>query len=140
MADRSASYSPRRIKPVSLGVAACFALCGMSLVFGLAMILTLSPAQKSSQTLARAVQALSANNPQLAQDLAFQSLSYRPENRDAWHVLSAAYDRQGQGASSDKARGIVFVLAHKTQDASPAYAVPADLRLSFLAMRGEGSF
>lgn len=109
-----------------------FALAFVSCLFGLSLFLIKSPQAKSADYLVLSKQVL-ASDPDLAASAAWEAARLNPSSSEAWDVLSQSLQQKGDRSAAQKAKVIAMRLHKNPHDKTPLYAMPAELRLSFLA-------
>jgi Tfp pilus assembly protein PilF len=113
-----------------------------SLAFGLAMVAGVcgllrcfvqSPQSRASDYLVISAQAL-PDNPLAAASAAWEAARLNPSSVKAWNMLAITLRRTGDEAAARQADRIAARL-HMNDGViqNPIYAMPAELRLSFLA-------
>ncbi len=113
---------------------AALLLALFSCALGLFFCLAKSPQARGQAYLNLAVQALQENNETAAASAAFAAVSVDPANVKAWNILSSMLQQDGQMIASRQAAMIARKLQQNPGAADPVYAMPAELKLSLLAM------
>lgn len=103
---------------------------------GVARCFIQSPQAKSEAYLQMSVNALQ-NDADLALLSAFEAARSNPASVRAWTHLAAVLRQTGDETSSRQAQVIAQKLQHDPAADVPVYAMPAELRLSFLMQDGK---
>lgn len=113
-----------------------------SLAFGLAMVAGVaglfrcfvqSPQARAADYLSISAQAFS-ENPLAAASAAWEAARLNPSSAKAWDMLAVTLRRNGDEIAARQASRIAARLhQHDGMETFPIYAMPAELRLSFLA-------
>lgn len=111
-----------------------FALASLSCVLGLLFCLVKSPQARSEAYLSLAVEALNQSRPQEAATAALEAVRLHPASPEGWRLLSKMLQQNGQNHAARQALVIASHLQQNPHAPSPLYAMPADLRLSLLAL------
>lgn len=111
-----------------------FAFAILSCVLGLAFCLVKSPQAKSEAYLAAAVDALEHNRSEEAATAALETVRLNPAAVEGWYILSRMLQQNGDYAAAMQAKTIALKLQHSPEAAEPLYAMPAEFRLSLLAL------
>lgn len=107
------------------------ALCCLA---GLAFCLVQGPSSRASSYMDLAGQALADNRPHDAAASALMAVRYAPSNANGWQVLSQTLAQDGQKVAARQADRIARHLLQTPSADVPLYALPAELKLSLLAM------
>jgi cytochrome c-type biogenesis protein CcmH/NrfG len=113
-----------------------FTLAAFSCVFGLLFCLVKSPQARSEAYLAMAVEALAQSHTHEAAAAAFEAVRLNPAASEGWRILSKMLQENSQGHAAKQAMVIATRLQKNPGQQNPLYAMPAELRLSFLASGG----
>lgn len=111
-----------------------FSLAAFSCLLGLSFCLIKSPQARSEAYLAAAIQALDENHPQEAAAAALQAVTLNPSAPKGWHMLSQMLQQKGDTRAAQQARVIASRLQQNGSDSALLYAMPAELKLSLLAL------
>lgn len=111
-----------------------FALAALSCVLGLSFCLIKSPQARSEAYLAAAMQAYDSNQPEQAAASALQAVRLNPSAAKGWHLLSRMLQQKGDAHAARQAMVIASRLQQNPAGPDPVYAVPAELKLSLLAL------
>lgn len=114
-----------------------FTLAALACVLGLFLCVVKSPQAKSAQYRLIAQQ-MAGTDITLAAGAALEAVRLDPYRLQNWETLADMLQQQGAPAASAQAREIAAKLHNNPQDKSPVYAMPAALRLSFLADQPQG--
>ena len=111
-----------------------FLLATVSCVLGLLFCLVKSPQAKSEAYLHMAVEAMAQSRPHEAAAAALEAVRLNPAAPQGWKLLSKMLQQNGQGHAAKQALVIASRLQQNPDHTAPLYAVPAELRLSLLAL------
>ncbi len=111
-----------------------FFLAAFSCLLGLAFCLVKSPQARSDAYLATALAAEQNRQYEQAGIAAFEAVRLNPVSAEAWHVLAKMLQQNGDGAAAAKARSIAARVQQNPRNAAPVYALPAEFKLSLLAL------
>ncbi len=111
-----------------------FALAALSCVLGLVFCLVKSPQARSEAYLSLAMEAMAQSRTPEAASAALEAVRLNPGAPDGWRLLSKMLQQNGQSHAARQALVIASHLQQNPDNASPLYAMPADLRLSLLAL------
>jgi cytochrome c-type biogenesis protein CcmH/NrfG len=111
-----------------------FALAAFSCVLGLSFCLLKSPQSRSQAYLAAAVEAMDNSRPEQAAAAALQAVRLNPMTPEGWHLLSQMLQQKGDEGAAAQARSIAARVQQNPRDAAPVYAMPAEFKLSLLAL------
>lgn len=103
-------------------------------VLGLAFCLVQGPSSRASSYMELTGQALADNRPQDAVASAMMAVRYAPSDVNGWHILSQTLAQDGQQVAARQAERIARHLQQNPSADVPLYALPAELKLSLLAM------
>lgn len=110
-----------------------FALAIIAGVSGAVRCLVQSPQSRAENYITLSQQALPAD-PLYAASVAWEAARINPSSQEAWTTLSMALHYNGDEMASIQARKIAARLQSGEENATPLYAMPAELRLSLLAL------
>lgn len=111
-----------------------FAFAFLSCMLGLSFCFIKSPQAKSEAYLAAATQAWNEGRAQDAANAALESVRLNPASVKGWRILSNMLREKGQFEAAQQAKIIAMRLQHDPDASEPLYAMPAELRLSLLAL------
>jgi Tfp pilus assembly protein PilF len=111
-----------------------FGFAFFSLVLGVCFCMVKSPSSLSRHYMGLAAQSLQLGDAAAAQQAIEESLKYNPTSKDGWKILSQILQQNGDGVRARRAMEIAHVLENNKHLSNPVYAMPAELRLSFLAV------
>lgn len=111
-----------------------FALATFSCILGLSFCLLKSPQARSHAYLAAAVEAMDKSQPEQAAAAVLQAVRLNPMLPEGWHLLSKMLQQKGDDNAAAQARSIAARVQQNPRDASPVYAMPAEFKLSLLAL------
>lgn len=111
-----------------------FAFAFLSCALGLSFCLIKSPQARSEAYLAASVQAWESGRVEEAASAAVQSVRLNPSSAEGWKILSEMLQQKGNLQAAQQARTIAMKLEHDPAVVEPIYAMPAELRLSLLAL------
>lgn len=111
-----------------------FALAAFSCAAGLGFCLMKSPQSLSEAYLAAAVQSLESGAVDQAVAQATNAVYMNPMSVDGWKILSKMLQQKGDVSGAAKALEIADRLQHNSASPAHSYALPAEFKLSFLAM------
>lgn len=126
--------NPSRTRKRQARAYQAFALAALSCVLGLFFCLVKSPQARSDAYLSLAMEAMAQSRPQEAASAAMEAVRLNPAAPEGWRLLSKMLQQNGQGHAARQALVIASHLQQNPASASPLYAMPADLRLSLLAL------
>jgi Tfp pilus assembly protein PilF len=92
-----------------------------------------SPQARSEAYLAAALDAHDQSRPSDAAAAAMEAVRLNPAAPQGWKILSKMLQQNGQETAARQANVIASKLQHNPADTGPLYAMPAELKLSFLA-------
>lgn len=118
-------------------VTCAFSLAILSCFLGLALCFVKSPQARSAEYLQISQQLLSSDLS-LAYTAAMEAVRLDPSSARAWEILSVTLQERGEETASRAAQNIVARLQQNPGEIVPIYAMPAELRLSFLTPTSEG--
>lgn len=110
-----------------------FLLAAFSCVLGVSFCLVKSPQARSESYLSLCVQAMAENDDDTAVSAAMEAVRLDPSMDKGWMILSELLQKKGHHQAALRARSIAAVLQKNGKGFPPAYAVPAEFRLSLLA-------
>lgn len=116
-----------------------FFLAAFSCALGLAFCLVKSPQARSDAYLAAAFEAEQNQRFEQAGLAAFEAVRLNPVSADAWRMLAKMLQQNGDKVAAAKARSIAARMQQNPAGASPVYAMPADFKLSLLALAEQGT-
>lgn len=111
-----------------------FALATLSCVLGLLFCLVKSPQARSEAYLSLAMESMAQSRPQEAAAAALEAVRLNPAAPQGWRLLSRMLQQNGQGHAARQAMVIASHLQQNPHSPTPLYAMPAELRLSLLAL------
>jgi Tfp pilus assembly protein PilF len=100
---------------------------------GLARCFVQSPQSRAENYLTLSQQAL-PGNPLYAASAAWEAARINPSSIQAWNMLALALHQNGDETASLQAQKIAARLQGGEGEIHPLYAMPAELRLSLLAL------
>lgn len=115
---------------------AAFALAFVSIVAGSLLCMVKSPQARGASYVAAAADRLAKGDSATALDLAYEALRHDPASAQNWNFYAVLMEKNGRIHAAGRARRIALSLQHGVAKAEPLYAMPATLRLSFLADHG----
>lgn len=116
-------------------ISLAFGLAIFAGVAGVARCFVESPQAKADAYLQMSINA-QYNDTDLALDAAMEAARHNPVSVQAWRQVSETLLQAGDETASRQALIIAKKLQHNPVDAAPIYAMPAELRLSFLGRAG----
>jgi len=111
-----------------------FSLAALSCVLGLSLCLIKSPQSRSDAYLAMAYSAMEQGRGQEAAAVAIEAVRLYPASPKGWMFVSEMLRSRGDDIAARQAMAIAGKLQQNPAPSEPIYAMPAELRLSFLAM------
>ncbi len=115
-----------------------FLLVAFSCVLGLSFCLIKSPQARSEAYLATAVQAMEHNQTEPAASAALEAVRLNPMAPQGWRILSRLLQQKGNQAAAKYAQSIASRLQQNPDSSDPVYAMPAEFKLSLLALGEPG--
>lgn len=110
-----------------------FLLTFLSAALGTVFSVLKSPQARGESHLAAAADELAAGRNDAAMNLVISALRLDPTAPQSWAVYAVLMDKKGRSHAAQKARHVSSLLQQNPETVLPAYAMPAELRLSFLA-------
>lgn len=128
------TMTPPRARHAYLMTSLAFGLAMTAGLFGLMRCFVHSPQARAADYLAISAKALS-ENPLAAASAAWEAARLDPSSAKAWDMLAITLKQNGDELAARQAMRIAARLHQNDgrMDAHPIYAMPAELRLSFLA-------
>lgn len=114
-------------------VLCAFLLTFFSASLGMVFSVLKSPQARGESYLAAAMDELAAGRDDAAADMVIAALRLDPSAPQSWAVYAVLMDGKGRSHAAQKARHVASLLQQNPDAALPAYAMPAEFRLSFLA-------
>ena len=111
-----------------------FALAAFSCLLGLVFCLVKSPQSRAQAYVASAVEAMGAQNMEQAAQAALAAIHLDPMQPQGWQILSEMLQRRGDEAAAAQARMIALRVQQNPHVPPPVYAMPAEFKLSLLAL------
>ncbi len=111
-----------------------FLLAAFSCVLGLSFCLLKSPQARGEAYLALAVEAMAENRFEEASAAALESVRLNPASPQGWQLISGMLQQKGDHEAAARARSIASKLQQNPRSMTPVYAMPAELKLSLLAL------
>ena len=111
-----------------------FALAAFSCLLGLSFCLVKSPQSRAQVYIAGAVSAMAAHNDEQAAQAALKAVRLDPMQPQGWHILSEMLHKRGDENAAAQARVIAARVQQNPASVPPIYAMPAELKLSLLAL------
>lgn len=111
-----------------------FLLVAFSCALGLSFCLIKSPQARSEAYLAAAVQAMEQNRIEPAASAALEAVRLNPMAPQGWQILSRLLQQKGNQPAAKYAQSIVSRLQQNPASSDPVYAMPAEFKLSLLAL------
>lgn len=111
-----------------------FFLAAFSCALGLVFCLVKSPQARAGAYIAAAADAMDQGQADLAAASALEAVRLDPMRAEGWQILSAMLQQKGDMAAAAQARTIAFRVQQNPDDAAPVYAMPAEFKLSLLAL------
>lgn len=133
----NASTTPAN-NTLPLRLAAC--LCGATLLLGIVFCLVASPQTMAEKYTHQAVMAIEAGDYGLARTAMIAALRHDPLSVDSWKILSRVLEHSGRAQEAKTANAVIGHLTGAPISSDPLYAMPADLRLSFLAIADRDTY
>lgn len=115
-------------------------LCGVTLFFGVLFCLVASPKMMAEKYTHQAVMAIEAGEYDVARTAMLSALRYEPLSVPSWKILSRVLEQSGRVQEAKTANAVIGHLTGAPMSSDPLYAMPADLRLSFLAIADRDSY
>lgn len=113
-------------------VFAAYAAAVLSCVIGLGFCLIKSPQARSETYIAAAVDLAADQRLEAAINAAAESVRLDPANKKGWSLLSALLQQNGDHHAARRASRMAARLGGDAASETPAYALPAALKLSLL--------
>lgn len=111
-----------------------FALAAFSCLLGLSFCLIKSPQSRAQAYVAAAVEAMAAHDHQQAAQAALEAVRLDPMQPQGWQILSEMLQKRGDENAAAQARLIVSRVQQNPAAIPPVYAMPAEFKLSLLAL------
>ena len=111
-----------------------FALAAFSCLLGLSFCLVKSPQSRADAYVAAAVSAMASHNDAHATQAALQAVRLDPMQAQGWQILSEMLHKRGDENAAAQARVIAARVQQNPASVPPIYAMPAELKLSLLAL------
>jgi len=115
-----------------------FFLAAFSCALGLSFCLIKSPQAKSEAYLAAAVTAMDQHQIAPAATAALEAVRLNPMAPQGWQILSRMLQQKGDLAAAKYAQSIAARLQQNPVGTDPVYAMPAEFKLSLLALAEPG--
>lgn len=129
----------RRAKKRQARIFQAFLLASLSCALGVVFCVVKSPQARSEAYRGLATQAILDQRPEDAAAAAMEAVRLNPAAPEGWTLLSELLRRTGQDRAAQQALAIASRLQHNPQVLTPVYALPAELRLSLLALAETGT-
>ena len=129
-----AKPSPTRFCRNNICITLAFGFVFFSLFAGVFFCMLKNPRALAQDYAKLATIALSYGDVVGAKAAAEQSLKQNPTARQGWEVMAKILLESGDSRGAQKAARIANALGHPAGAPNLLYAMPAELRLSFLAM------
>lgn len=126
-----------RSKHAHLLTTLAFVLAGVACFSGMVRCLVQSPQSRAADYLVISQESF-ADNPLYAASAAWEAARINPASVEAWQMLSLTLKKNGDEIAAQQAQKIAARLRSGEENAAPLYAMPAELRLSLLALPEEG--
>ncbi len=110
-----------------------FSLALFSCVLGLVFCVVKSPQSRAEAYMALAAQAMTQQRPHDAAAAAMEAVRLNPAAPQGWQLLSRLLRDNGQSQAAKQAL-VIAARLQQNPEAAPAYAMPAELRLSLLVL------
>lgn len=128
----------RRAKKRQARIFQAFLLASLSCALGLVFCMVKSPQARSEAYRGLAAQAMFERRIDDAAAAAMEAVRLNPAAPEGWTLLSELLRRNGQGHAAQQALAIASRLQNNPETIAPVYALPAELRLSLLALAETG--
>ncbi len=103
-------------------------------LLGLGFCLVQGPSSRAASYMDLASEALASQRPDAAAASALMAVRYAPSNIHGWQVLAQTLEQDGQRVAARQAERIARHLQQNPSADMPLYALPAELKLSLLAI------
>ena len=111
-----------------------FALAAFSCLLGLSFCLVKSPQSRADAYVAAAVNAMAAHEDNQAAQAALKAVRLDPMQPQGWQILSEMLHKRGDENAAAQARVIAARVQQNPATVPPVYAMPAEFKLSLLAL------
>lgn len=111
-----------------------FALAAFSCLLGLSFCLIKSPQSRADAYVVAAVTAMAAHNDIQAAQAALEAVRLDPMQLQGWQILSEMLHKRGDENAAAQARVIASRVQQNPAAVPPVYAMPAEFKLSLLAL------
>jgi cytochrome c-type biogenesis protein CcmH/NrfG len=111
-----------------------FVMAFLCLLTGLAFCLLVPPHMMAAKHRAAGVAALSTARLADAESSLRLSLRKDPLSVEGWKILARILEQKGEVRNAQRALAVVAILEEGPAGVTPVYAMPAELKLSLLAM------
>ena len=111
-----------------------FFLAAFSCALGLVFCLVKSPQARAGAYIAAAADAMDHGHADLAAASALEAVRLDPMRAQGWKILSVMLQQKGNVSAAAQARTIAFRVQQNPDDTAPIYAIPAEFKLSLLAL------
>lgn len=111
-----------------------FAFALFSCVAGLSFCLVKSPQARAQAYLATAIKAMETQENERAALAALEAVRLDPMQPHGWRILSEMLHRKGEESAAVQARVIADRVQQNPVSIPPVYAMPAEFKLSLLAL------
>jgi len=111
-----------------------FLLVAFSCALGLSFCLIKSPQARSEAYLAAALSAMDRHQTGTAASAALEGVRINPMTPEGWQILSRVLQQKGNQAAAKYAQSIAARLRQNPASIDPVYAMPAEFKLSLLAL------
>ena len=112
----------------------CFALCFATCLLGVFFCMIKSPQYLGHVYMSMAIDAAQKNDLVLAEQAIKLSVRSNPMAYKSWQIMATIMEQRGDDLLAHQANFVASQLQSKLIDKNPVYAMPAELRLSFLAL------
>ena len=113
---------------------ATFVMAFLCLMMGLAFCMMVSPHMTAAKHRAAGVTAFSSAQWDAAESALRISLRHDPLSADGWKILARVLEQKGDMRESQRALAVAAILEDGPSGVTPVYAMPAEFKLSLLAM------
>ena len=111
-----------------------FALAAFSCLLGLSFCLVKSPQSRSQAYITAAIEAMAARDDHQAATAALEAVRLDPMQPQGWQILSEMLQKRGDDNAAAQARVIAARVQQNPASIPPVYAMPAEFKLSLLAL------
>ena len=111
-----------------------FAFAALACLLGLSFCLIKSPQSRAQLYVAAAVEAMQNSDDERAALAALEAVRLDPMQPQGWRILSEMLQKRGDRDAAAQARVIAARVQQNPASVPPVYAMPAEFKLSLLAL------